>query len=110
MNWKFWKKDARDAAVAVKGPKLPKPKDLPEDVGRKMVVAMKLDPDLVWSLKYVSRPMGLHRNASEFRIYDPATAHQNGHVIKNWTSLDDLPELILYSGNYDKSSSNIDIH
>ncbi|BBO70341.1 hypothetical protein DSCA_42710 [Desulfosarcina alkanivorans] len=110
MNWKFWKKEARDTAVAVKRPKLPRPRDLPEEVGRKMVVAMKLDPDLVWSLKYVSRPMELHRSASEFRIYDPATAHHKGLVVKNWISLDDFPDMVLYTGNYDKSTSTVDIH
>ena len=58
MNWKFWKKDDPEVAVTVDGAKLAKPKDIPEPVGRKMVVGMKMDPDLVWSLKYVSRPSG----------------------------------------------------
>ena len=110
MNWKFWKKESIDAAPGANGPKLAKPKEVPEPVGRKMVTGMKLDPDLVWSLKYVSRPMGDRRNASEFRIYNPDTALQKGIAVKNWTSLDDLPDLILYSGSYDKGSNSIDIH
>lgn len=110
MNWKFWKNDARGETVAANGPKLAKPKELPEAVGRKMVTGMKLDPDLVWSLKYVSRPMGDRGNASEFRIFNPETAHQKGITVKNWTSLDDLPDLILYSGSYDKKENRIDIH
>jgi hypothetical protein len=110
MNWKFWKKESANATAGANGPKLAKPKELPEPVGRKMVTAMKLDPDLVWSLKYVSRPLGDRRNASEFRIFNPETAHQRGIAVKNWTTLDDLPDLILYSGCYDKSANSIDIH
>ena len=110
MNWKFWKKESTVATTGTNGPKLAKPKEIPEPVGRKMVTGMKLDPDLVWSLKYVSRPMGDRRNASEFRIYNPETALQKGIAVKNWTSLDDLPGLIHYSGSYDKGSNSIEIH
>jgi hypothetical protein len=109
MNWKFWKKEAPSETVGTKIPKLAKPKEVPEPVGRKMVTGLKLDPDLVWSLKYVSRPMGERRNASEFRIFNPETAHQKGIAVKNWTSLDDLPDLILYSGYYDKNANSIEI-
>jgi len=110
MNWKFWEKEAKRDSVASTGPKLAKPKELPDAVGRKMVTGMKLDPDLVWSLKYVSRPMVENRNASEFRIFNPETAHQKGVAVKNWTSLDDLPDLILYSGCFDKSADSVEIH
>jgi hypothetical protein len=99
MNWKFWSKNARSDTLAANGPKLAKPKELPDAVGRKMVTVLKLDPDLVWSLKYVSRPILERRSTSEFRIYNPETARQKGVTIKNWTSLDDLPDLILYSGH-----------
>ncbi len=110
MNWKFWKKESPVESTGGNGPKLAKPKEVPEPIGRKMVTGMKLDPDLVWSLKYVSRPMGDRRNANEFRIFNPETAHQKGIAVKNWTSLDDLPDLILYSGYYDKSANSIEIH
>ena len=110
MNWKFWKKESQKETAGTNGPKLAKPKEVPEPVGRKMVTGMKLDPDLVWSLKYVSRPMGERRSASEFRIFNPETAHQKGIAVTNWTSLDDLPDLILYSGYYDKSANSVEIH
>ena len=110
MNWKFWNKKSSNGTAGENGPKLAKPKEVPEPVGRKMVTGMKLDPDLVWSLKYVSRPLGDRRNASEFRIFNPETAHQKGIAVKNWTTLDDLPDLILYSGYYDKGANSIEIH
>jgi len=110
MNWKFWEKKAQGKNVAPIGPKLAKPKELPDAVGRKMVTGLKLDPDLVWSLKYVSRPVGERRSTSEFRIFNPETARQKGVAIKDWTSLDDLPDLILYSGQFDKNADSVDIH
>ena len=109
MNWKFWKKDGPDGNTQLKGTKLSKPKDLPEPVGRKMVVGMKMDPDVVWSLKYVSRPIEDRRNASEFRIFNPEKVIHSGVMVKNWASLDDRPGLILYSGIYDKNSNSVDI-
>jgi hypothetical protein len=112
MNWKFWKKDVQDGHdgnTQLKGAKLSKPKDLPEPVGRKMVVGMKMDPDVVWSLKYVSRPIEDRRNASEFRIFNPEKATHSGVMVKNWASLDDRSDLILYSGTYDKNSNSVDI-
>jgi hypothetical protein len=110
MNWKFWKKETQDVPVAANPSKLAKPKELPEPVGRKMVTALKLDPDLVWSFRYVSRPMQDRKNASEFRIFNPDTAHQKGISVKDFTSLDDRPDLILYSGLYDKSAASVEIH
>jgi hypothetical protein len=71
---------------------------------------MKLDPDLVWSLKYVSRSMGDRPKSSEFRIFNPEKTTFNGVVVKNWTSLDDRPDLVLYSGYYDKSANSIEFH
>ena len=74
-----------------------------------MVVAMKLDPDMVWTLKYVSRPKEGNGNIREFRIFDPDKAIQAGMSVKEWASLDDRPELILYSGYYDTGTVSIDI-
>lgn len=110
MNWKFWKKPATDDSGGATGVKLDKPKDLPEAVGRKMVVDMKLDPDRVWSLKYVSRPLEGRLKTKAFRIYDPATVNQAGVVIKNWTTLDERPEFVIYSGLFEKASGRVEFH
>jgi hypothetical protein len=109
MNWTFWKKQATEGNGGATTIKLDKPKELPDEVGRKMVVTMKLDPDLVWSLKYVSRPLEGRPKTREFRIFNPATVNRAGVVVKNWTSFDDRPELVMYSGYYDKSSSQVEI-
>ena len=111
MRWNFWKKtNSQGGGSGTVTPKLAKPKDLPEAVGRKMVVNMKMDPDVVWSLKFVSRPMGDRRGTSEFRIFDPEMSHLIGLDVKNWTSLNDHPDLIIFSGHYDKSTKHVEIH
>lgn len=110
MNWKFWKHSTADTAGgAVQGAKLEKPRDLPEPVGRKMVVDLKMDPDEVWALKYVGRPVTDRKKTSEFRIFNPARVNAAGVAVKNWTSLDDRTELILYTGIYDKNTGRVDI-
>lgn len=110
MNWKFWKKQAPDGSGGAQAIKLEKPRELPEPVGRKMVVDLKLDPDFVWSLKCVSRPVEGRPKAKEIRIYNPVKANQVGVVVKNWTSFDDRPELVMYTGYYDKASGRVDFH
>lgn len=111
MNWKFWEKTAdQGGSNGTKTAKQAKPKDLPEAVGRKMVVGLKLDPDMVWSLKYVSRPMEGRKNTSEFRIFDPNAVRMAGLVPKDWSSFDDHLDLIMYSGIYDKNATTVDIH
>ena len=110
MNWKFWKKQPTDGNGGASAAKMDRPRELPETVGRKMVVEMKLDPDLVWSLRSVSRPLEGRPKTKELRIFNPVKANQAGFVVKNWTSLDDRPELIMYVGYFDKSSNQAEIH
>jgi hypothetical protein len=110
MNWKFWKKTSeRTGGAGTHISRAAKPKDLPQAVGRKMVVAMELDPDIVWALKYVSRPMEGRNHIREFRIFDPDKVRHTGMAVKDYSSLDDRSELIMYSGCYDKGTDNVDI-
>ncbi len=73
-----------------------------------MVVSMKIDPDVVWALKYVSRPVEGHKKAQEFRIFSSDKAFGAGVTVKDWSSLDNRPDLILYSGCYDRETEKID--
>ncbi|WP_419658105.1 hypothetical protein Dvar_70840 [Desulfosarcina variabilis str. Montpellier] len=110
MNWKFWKKQDAGSGGSATAIKFDKPKDLPDAVGRKMVVEMNMDPDLVWSLKYVSRPLEGNSKNREFRIYNPSKVNLAGLVVKNWTSLDERPELVMHTGQFDRSSGQVKFH
>jgi hypothetical protein len=107
MNWKFWKKGSDGDAPKAK--RFTKPKELPELVGRKLVVDLQIDPDEAWSLRYVSRPSESKSSTQDFRLFDPQKAAQAGLVVKDWSSLDDRPDLILFEGLYDRSSMTVDL-
>jgi len=94
MNWKFWqKKDFPQEA-----PGQSRPKDLPEVVGRYMVVDLKMDPDWVWTLKAASRRREENHNIKDIRIFSPTAANAEGMKIRNYHSLDAHPDLVLYEG------------
>jgi hypothetical protein len=84
--------------------KLPGPKGIPYPVGRDMVVQMKKDPNWVWKLKGVVRPAG-KKKAFYCRAFDEAQVAQAGVKVKDWTSLDNHPDLILWEGFFDKETN-----
>jgi hypothetical protein len=94
MNWKFWLKS--NASQASRG--LPKPKDLPESVGRYLVVDLQKDPDWVWTLKAVMRHREDNRDIKDIRIFNPARVDAVNGTVRNYHSLDETPELILFEG------------
>lgn len=110
MNWKFWQKNESGAAPSGgKIQRLEKPKDLPPEIGRHMVVDLGLDPDWVWSLKCVRKPRENAKYAFDIRIYSPATAAQHRAKIRDYSSLDNQMDLVLYAGWYDKKTLSIQL-
>ena len=101
MSWKFWKK--AEPGQGGGGTKLPGPKDLPQQVGRQLVVVMGEDPDWVWNLRSVARPRAGAKNSFDIRVYSPAKAAEAGIAVGNYHSLDDHGELILFEGHYEKN-------
>jgi hypothetical protein len=107
MKWKFWQ---RDDDKAQKGKsRLPRPRDLPEQVGRYLVVDMQKDPDWVWNLKAVTRPQAEGGSRRDIRIFNPAAADHSGIQIRNYDSLEMYQEMILFDGWYDKKNNQIEI-
>jgi len=103
MGWKFWhKKDAPQEAGG-----LPKPKDLPEAVGRYLVVDLKMDPDTVWTLKAALRPRQENRDIKDFRIFSPSRADAAGVAVRNYNTLEEHPELILHEGWVNKKTNQV---
>ena len=98
----FWKrKETKEGEV-----KLPGPKGIPESVGSHMVVEEKKDPDWVWNLKGVVRPTE-KKKAFYCRVFSEAQAAQAGVKVKDWTSLDDHSDLILWEGYFDKETNMV---
>ena len=103
MNWKLWKRSASsNDVVKTTTVKLPGPKEIPQQIGMFLVTHEKLDPDYVWTLNCVIRPIVDHKRWFDFRVFSPSDAGSARVKVKNFTSLDDHPELILYKGRYNK--------
>jgi len=103
MNLKFWHRELSSGGNSnTAGVKLPKPKDLPQQIGMYLVVHERLEPDWVWALKCVLRPRPESNRYFDFRVFDPAQANIAKIQIANYDSLDAHPELILFKGKFDK--------
>jgi hypothetical protein len=96
----FWKREPTKEGEV----KLSRPKEIPEPVGRYMVVQEKKDPDWVWRLRSVVRPAGKNK-AFYCRVFDESKMAQSSVKVKDWTSLDGHPELILWEGYFDKETN-----
>ena len=105
MNWKFWQKG--ENGTPAQG--LPKPKDLPEAVGRYLVVELKRDPDWVWTLKALLRPREENRDIKDIRLFNPDKADAADVSVRNFTSLDAHPELIVYEGWFDSKTHKMEL-
>ncbi len=98
----FWKRGkTKDGEL-----QLPGPKGIPDLAGRYMVVEEKKDPNWVWRLKGVLRPTE-KKKAFYCRVFDEAKASQAGVKVKDWTSLDNYPDLILWEGYFDTETNTV---
>lgn len=105
MSWNFWKKQpATDEVSKTKEAKLPKPKDIPEPVGRFLVVDLRKDPDWVWQLKSVLRAQA-EKSRYDVRVFDESQTSSKGVRVQDYTTFDERPEFILFEGWYDKKSN-----
>ena len=106
MFWNKWLKKT-DLSTPQK-PKLKPPIDLPQQVGRHLVVKLGKDPDWVWELKAVVKPVeGGKKSERHFRVYDPVQSAKQWIKILNYDSLDAYPELIIFEGDFDKDSNAV---
>jgi hypothetical protein len=98
----FWKrKESKEGEL-----KLPGPKGIPDWVGRHLVVEEKKDPSWVWNLKGVVHPTE-KKKAFYCRVFSDAQVRKAGVNVKDWTSLDDHPDLILWEGYFDKETNAV---
>ncbi len=88
--------------------KLPKPKDILQPIGQSLVVDHHQDPDWVWHLKTVTRPVP-GGTREEFRVFSAGMAAEQGVSIRDYTSLDGHPGLILYHGWLDKKARELEM-
>jgi len=103
----FWKKPKTEESSPPKSEKLPEPRSIEELVGREIVVQLKQNPDWVWKLRSVVRRREGGKHRFDFRVYDDAQETAEKAKIKDYTSFDKYPKLILFQGWFDKVSMEV---
>ena len=103
MTWNFWKKKPATGDRS-NAEKLHRPQDIPQAVGRDLIVTMGKNPDWVWRLKSVVRRQENEKSRYDFRIFDEAEVAKAQVKVRDYTSFDKHLELILFHGWFDKKS------
>ncbi len=106
----FWnKKTATKELPKPKAQKLPGPREVPHSVGKLLISKYNMNPDIVPVLKAVIRESAKAERSFDCRIFDASEAEAIKTLIKDYTSLDEHPDLILYEGWYDSRSERVEL-
>ena len=100
----FWRK--KSAKEEEKGGKLSGPKAIPGPVQNYLVAERKMDPDLVKLLKAVERKSTTGATFN-IRVFDDSEAIARNVQVKDYTSLDECPDLIIYEGWFDEKAKQV---
>jgi hypothetical protein len=111
----FWKKKKEETATstvapaAAKAERLTEPQKIPEMVGRHLIDNLKMDVVWVWDLKAVVRKRAGDKPGFDIRVYDELEMAEKKVKVKDYTSLDERPDLILYEGWFDRQTKQISL-
>ena len=94
-----------------KAEKLSGPGDIPELVKKHLIDDKKLPESYSRFLKSVVRKMSAEgkEKAYSIRIFDPGDANAKRIDVKNYLSLDEHPDMILYEGWYNDSEKKVEL-
>ncbi len=90
-----------------KAEKLGGPKQMPILVEKYLTAEHKIDPDLAKLLKTVTRGSSTEATGLNIRIFDDSEAIAKKIQVKNYISLDEHPDLIIYEGWFDEKSKRV---
>ena len=86
--------------------KLSGPKEIPGPVRNYLIAERKMDPDLLKLLKAVDRKSTTGA-AFNIRVFDDSEAIAKKVQVKDYTSLDECPDLIIYEGWFDEGAKQV---
>ena len=89
--------------------KLPGPKMMPELVGNHLVKKMGKETGWVWRLSVVMRPRAGGEKGYDIRIFASHEAEAKRVKVKNYMSLDEHPELIIFEGWFDREAKKVEL-
>ena len=86
--------------------KLSGPKEIPGPVQNYLVAERKMDPNLVKLLRAVEQK-GTTGATFNIRVFDESEAIAKKVQVKDYTSLDECPDLIIYEGWFDEGAKQV---
>ncbi len=101
----FWNKQS-DSEESKKE-RLPKPQAIPGLVQKHLVSEWKISPDLVKLLKAVVRENSNVEKTFNIRIFDESEASARKVQVRNYSSFDEHPGMIIYEGQFDEKSKQV---
>ncbi len=101
----FWNK--RSEKEAAKEERLRGPQAIPGLVQQHLIAEKNMDAVLVQLLKDVVLKNATQENGWKIRIFDDSEAQAKKVEVKNYTSLDEHPDLIIYEGWFDERSKQV---
>ena len=103
------KKNGQSVAVKEKVEKLPGPRQIPEPVQKYLISVHKLNPDLAQIFKTVIRRKPEHEKEFDIRVFDDSACLAKKVTVKDYTTLETHPDLVLYEGTYSEVSKQVDL-
>ena len=100
----FWGK--KSTKEEEKKEKLSGPKEIPGLVRNYLAAERKMDPDLVKLLKAVERKSTTGATFN-IRVFDDSEAIARKVQVKDYTSLDECPDLIIYEWWFDERAKQV---
>jgi len=97
----FWGKKSAKEEVKLSGPK-----EIPGLVQNYLVAERKMDPDLVKLLRAVQRKSTTGATF-EIRVFDESEMKAKKVQVKDYSSLDESPDLIIYEGFFDEGTKQV---
>jgi hypothetical protein len=98
-----------EAALKPKVEKLPGPRQIPGLVEKHIIAEYKMDPELVRILKAVVRTRSTEEEVFNIRVFDESEALAKNIQVKDYISLDEHPDLIIYEGWFDEKSKRVEL-
>lgn len=103
------KKNDKAVATKAKPEKLPGPKLIPEPVQKHLTSIYKLEPELAQIFKIVMHRKNEGERAFDIRIFDESACLAKQIQVKDYTTLDAYPDLVLYEGTFDEAEKRTDL-
>ena len=98
-----------EAAPKLKAEKLPGPRNVPNPVEKELISKYKIEADLVQLLKAVVRKRPQRETEFEYRVFDQSEADARQVQIRDYNSLDEHPDLVLYEGWFDEETKHAEM-